>query len=167
MCMQNSFSLCWSCFEKNRIARLQYYIISMRSTIGTHARPNKARVAIVLSSWKYRTPVLQSTSSSPYYRSSWSAWYYSLIYIFIVLLSFFLERCKTVNMSGYRDFPSRRSYSADEVASMLDNQDFLEPCYFGSDDDLSAEELESDHETSWYNNYCCLHTIIIINNYDL
>ena len=40
-------------------------------------------------------------------------------------------------------------YSAEEVLDLVD--DFDEPCFDGSDDDLSAEELEEYMEYTTYN----------------
>lgn len=52
-------------------------------------------------------------------------------------------------MSGrqeHRENPRRRVYTADEVTTMMTDEDFYEPCCPGSDDDLSAEEVDSDND---------------------
>ena len=42
-----------------------------------------------------------------------------------------------------REISSRRFYTADEAIAMV-SEEFFEPCCAGSDDELSAEELNND-----------------------
>ena len=44
-----------------------------------------------------------------------------------------------------RGIPSRRFFSADEALALL-NEEFSEPYCAGSEDELSAEELDSDND---------------------
>ena len=52
------------------------------------------------------------------------------------------------------EIPSRRFFTAEEALVLL-NEEFSEPYCAGSDDELSAEELDSDND--WLV-FCKLHT---------